>query len=147
LGAIEIKIMKVLIYVSFLMLSTTVCYSQSVLEITFNNLKSGKAILYNTRTLKGDTLAFENGLLVYKNKINTPTLYTLIIDEYNNSRPVNLILSNEKTTLEFENFKKPRETQNIDEVYPNTPYFLKDPNGNQTFYDFIFSYKIFYSTI
>ena len=129
------------------MLATTVCYSQSVLEITFNSLKSGKAILINTNTLDKDTLAFNNGFLAYNGKLEGPALFSLIISEYNKNSPIYLILSNEKTQVEFKSFKKSEESQNINEVYPNTPHFLKDPNNNRIFYNFIGSWKKFYNTI
>ena len=136
-----------IIYVLLLSWIVQTAYSQSILEVKFNSLEKGKAILINSVNDQFDTLNVVEGSFSYYSAINTPTLYSLIVIGFNDARPMRLILSNEKTAILYDNFKKVTETQNIEDIYPNQPQFLKDPNNNQVFYKFRSAWMTFYTKI
>ncbi|MGK7390692.1 MAG: redoxin domain-containing protein [Candidatus Cyclobacteriaceae bacterium M2_1C_046] len=135
------------IYTFLIFLIVHAANSQSILDINFNSIKTGKVILINSTNNRFDTVNIEGGNFSYYNRINHPTLYSLIINGFNDSRPINFILSNEKTEIVFDNFKQVIESQNIKDIYPNLPHFTKDPNNNQAFYKFHSEWMIFYDKI
>ncbi len=139
--------MKNLTLTLILVIITQIVHSQSTLDIRFNSLDSGRVVLLNRLTNKTDTLLISNHHLLYKDVVKVPTLFHLIVESYNDTRPINLVLSNEKTEIEFSQFTKSIETDNIKEIYPNQPIFRTDPNNNQVFYQFFARWTNFYQRI
>lgn len=119
-------------------LSFSSCKS-GVLHISFDNNYSGKVYLYNTKTKTTDTLGVVKNSLFYKSRsLENPTLYFLVIDGINSlNRPFNVVLSNDKTEVQFNDLIPIKyNSQNITEIYPNKPHFIKDPNNNNEYYSF-----------
>jgi hypothetical protein len=84
--------------------------------------------LFNTTTNALDTLIIKEHFLSFKKNINDQTLYHLMIDGFNNDRPLNLILSNEKTEVEFGSLTKVVMNQNIRNSFLPQPILKRDPN-------------------
>ena len=131
----------------FVLLIVQVSQAQSVLDIHFQSIKTGEAILINTSNYQYKNLSITNGNISYEGNIEDPTLYSLIITGYNESRPMDFILSNERTEIKFDHFKKVTESNDVKEIYPNQPHFIKDPNKNQVFYEFHSDWLVFYDKI
>jgi len=89
--------MKNLTLTLILVIITQIVHSQSTLDIRFNSLDSGRVVLLNRLTNKTNTLLISNHHLLYKDVVKIPTLFHLIVESYNDTRPMNLVLSNEKT--------------------------------------------------
>ncbi len=138
--------MKRALYLLLLLLAYRAGYSQTVLEVKFHNLKTGRAFLENSVTLKKDTIKIKEGTLSFRNSVENPTLFQLTVEGYN-TRPMNFILSKDKTEVQFNPFVKSIENENIKKIYPNKPAFIKDPNHNQLFYEFHSNWIKFFESI
>ena len=139
--------MKKIFCLSVLIFVSLVCHSQSVLEVNFTSPKSGTVFLYNTKSLKTDTLRINDGSVVFSAALTEPTFYYMLVDGSNNSRPTNLVLSGEKTIIEFDSLKQSVNGKRIFDTYPNQPHFIKDPNRNEAFYTFQKSWMVFFDSI
>lgn len=139
--------MRIVIYVSVLILVTNACHSLPVLEVDFIVPESGMVFLNSTKNSRTDTLEIKDGRFAYHEELERPTPFYMVIDGYNNSRPMNLVLSNEGTIIKFDTVRKVRESNKVAEAYPNHPDFRKDPNKNQVFYDFQNAWVIFTDSI
>lgn len=139
--------MRKLFYIAFLILVSHVCHSQSILEVKINTPESGKVILYNTKSQKMDTLQFSNGFFSFHYELESSTLFNLFLDGFNNERPMNVVLSSEKTVMSFDSLRVPIEGNTFSNLYPNQPQFIKDPNKNQAFYKFHKSWVNFSDSI
>ncbi|MBT32337.1 MAG: hypothetical protein CMO01_21955 [Thalassobius sp.] len=138
--------MKTSILTYLLIFLSIAAQSSPILKIEFNDIVSGKVFLINTQKAFADTLFINDGKVTYEVKLTYPTLFHFIVDGYNNSRPLELILSNQLTDIKFESYKVVSENS-IDEEYPNNPIFISDPNNNNAFFDFLTTWKTFYNTI
>lgn len=121
--------------------------SQSILEIKFNSLEYGKVFILNSATNKLDTLIIKDGQSSFNTAITAPTLYAVIIEGYNESRPLKLILSNKRTAIEFDTLNKVVSNQSVRHSYLIPPNFLKDPNSNIVFYEFLSLWMDFFNNI
>ncbi|UZR98233.1 TlpA family protein disulfide reductase [Chondrinema litorale] len=138
--------MKTSILTSLLILLSLAAHSSPILTIEFDDIKSGNIFLINVQKELADTLSIKNGKVTYEAKIAAPTFFYLIVDGYNNTRPLELVLSSQLTEMNFESYKVVGENT-VDEAYPNNPIFISDPNNNIAFFEFLSSWKSFYNTI
>lgn len=118
------------------MVVSGLCHAQSVIEVSVKAPKSGRVFLYNTNKLNTDTLILSGGSFNFHENLESPTLFYLVIDGYNNTRPMNVVLSSEKTIIRFDSLKESHEGKGLAGLYPNQPDFIKDPNKNKAFYEF-----------
>lgn len=81
--------------------------------------------------------AFENNTASISIPGKNLGLYYFVVENYNDGRPIPLLLSNENTTMHFEHFKTVKEGKFFNEIYPNIPVFTRDPNANELFYHFL----------
>ncbi|MDO1449851.1 TlpA disulfide reductase family protein [Rhodocytophaga aerolata] len=139
--------MQKILSLSILLLFVQTVYAQAILDIRFHSLQSGSVKLVNTKTRKSYSLLIKEGLLTFQDTLVEPTLFSMVVEGYNDSRPLNLILSNQKTHVAFGTFSKVGESETIRDLYPNQPSFIKDPNSNQTWYAFHREWMNFYDTI
>lgn len=126
-------------YVLFIVLMLITCsetYSQSVLKIKFNSIDTGTVIMRRPSNQVVDTIQFTNGIMEYHADLPNPELFNFWLLDYNESRPMELLLSNMETEVQFDKFIPAMVSNNIDSSFPNTPAFLKDPNKNQVLYQF-----------
>ena len=139
--------MRAFSYLFIAVMAATVCRAQAVLEVRFAMPNNGSAILYDTESSKTDTLGFDDGSFVFEDQLDGPTLFHLVIDKYNNQRPLKLVLSPEKTLVDLDSLKPSQEGGKMTEIYPNRPHFVEDPNNNQAFYAFHYMWMNFYDAI
>lgn len=135
-----------LIPITLLMLS---CKS-NILVVSLDNSHTGEAYLYNTITLKTDTISFSgNSFTINPIGIERPTLFYFVIKDINSfNRPMYIILSNQKSHVKFNKLIAINENSlNIHDVYPNRPFFLSDPNNNEEFYQFQDLWIKFYNNV
>jgi len=135
--------------VIFIASAISSCRPQSpALKVTFGNVETGTALLYDTRDFNTDTIPISDGDFEFNQEIESPGVYYLWIEGYNSySRSFWLVLSSEPTEIKFDNLKAVQETQNIYEIYPNQPEFIKDPNFNEGYYRFKREWIAFYDSI
>ena len=138
--------MKISILTSLLILLSLAAQTSPVLKIKFDDIESGNIFLINVQKELTDTLSINNGKVTYEAKIAAPTFFYLIVDGYNNTRPLELVLSSQLTEMKFESYKVVGENT-VDEAYPNSPIFISDPNNNIAFFEFLSHWKSFYNTI
>lgn len=135
-----------LIPITLLILS---CKS-NILEVSLDNSHSGEAYLYNTITQKVDTIGFSgNSFTINPIDIEKPTLFYFVIKDINNfNRPIYIILSHQTTHIKFNELIVINENSpNIQDIYPNRPSFLSDPNSNEKFYQFQDLWIKFYNNV
>jgi len=140
--------MKYLLYI-LVALTFFGCKTQTLI-VSIKSVYSGEAYLYNTETQKTDTIESSGKRFVFNHRdIKKPTLYYLMFKEINDlNRPIYIILSNQETHIKFNKLIAVDEnSRNIEDVYPNRPLFLSDPNKNEEFYQFQDLWIKFYNNI
>jgi peroxiredoxin len=142
------KMKKEILFIALTFISLFT-YGQSILQARINNLKNGKAHLWNTATINQiDTLEIKDNLFIYKKKLTEPTMFYLKFEGYNDwNSPIRLILSNELTSMTINELKASRQTESFKDSYPNKPEFSKDPNFNRQLFDFESKWLIFSDSI
>src|SRR6476659_39175 len=91
------------LFISILLaLTTSTCFCQLKLNVKLPTVSHGKAILYNYNNGQSDTFQFDHGNLFVDIAGSSQTFCDLIIDGYNNLRPLNFILSNQVTVVQFD---------------------------------------------
>lgn len=138
--------MKNLILATVLVLFSLTVQSQSNLILEFNDISAGKIFLLNTQKETIDTVIIIDRMAYYETTLESPTLFYYSVDGYNNTRPLELVLSDQKTEMRFDNYKTVNDNS-INEAFPNSPIFVSDPNNNAAFYEFLSNWKDFYRMI
>ena len=121
-----------------LMIVTIFGCSKPNLKIRIEKSEFGTAYLLNTINQKMDTIVYKDHAFIFAENLDEPTLYHLYFEEIKNwSRPIYMILSKEMTQIKFDSLIAPNETaSSFSSYYPNVPRFIKDPNLNESFYQF-----------
>lgn len=120
-----------IIITALLLLYFTCASAQSILEVTFKDLKTGTAYLWNPDGAQVDTIPIVNHRLSFTAALEEPTLFYLKVDNFNAfDYPIRLILSSEKTVLRYETLKPVIRDERWQDLYPNQPLYLSDPNHN-----------------
>lgn len=138
--------MKNLILTTVLILLSLAVQSQSNLIVEFNDISAGKIYLINAQKETIDTVIIIDGKAQYETTLDSPTLFYYSVDGYNTKRPLELVLSDQKTEMRFDSYKVVNESS-VNEAYPNRPSFVSDPNNNAAFYEFLSNWKEFYYKI
>lgn len=126
---------RIIISLTCLLISTN-CVSQVRMDIIFSTLKNGKVALSDVSgTQIGNFEINDNHVSIEITGQDQLPVF-IIIKEYNDSRPMQFLLSNEKTIIQFDTLVKVKETSRFSDIYPNRPKFISDPNKNEAFYGF-----------
>jgi peroxiredoxin len=126
---------RIIVSLACLLISTN-CVSQVRMDIIFSTLKNGKVTLSDVSgTPIGNFDINDNRVSIEVTGQDHLPVF-MVVNEYNNTRPMQFLLSDRKTIIQFDTLIKVKETSTFSDIYPNRPKFISYPDKNEVFYGF-----------